>query len=557
MPPCQPTSRRFLAAVVRPALAVLAASMLLAGPIPGRAESPEEQAATTAAYDKVIQQEIRAGWERRGVQPASRCDDRVFVRRLSLDLLGRIPTTREVETYLADGRADRRAQLVRHLLQSEDYVHHFADVFDTLLMGRGKDRDYDERQRHHWRSYLEGVFRDDRAWNEVVRELLMARPNRPEERGSVWFLYERKDDAQRIAEAVAPGLFGFRIECAQCHDHPLADEIEQRHYWGLVAFFNRGKNVQTKNGPRISESAIGGFSDFADLAGGSSPNLLAFLNAVTIDEPRPAAEQKQSDEASLYVPAPVEGDPRVPKFSRREKFATEVAAAHPLIARAVVNRVWAIMMGRGIVHPFNEMDSVHLPSHPELLDRLTEIFVDSGQQIRPLVEAIAQSEAYQLRSDFADNAVGTSGASDPAAFSHYLERPLTAEQLARSFQIALRGTHQNDHPLTAVFRPQFPDVLPPENISTVKEAMFLSNNSAVEQFLQGSFEPKHLLASAADCDAPDRRAEMMFAAILHRSPTDEELARLQQFWAASKDRRAGIAAAAWALLTSAEFRFNH
>lgn len=502
-----------------------------------------------AALARQIDSRLADGWEAAGVKPAPVVSDRVFIRRLSLDLLGRVPTVAETQTFLRDKRPDKRRQLARHLLASEDCVQHFADTFDTLLMGRGPERMYQERRRHQWRAHLERLFRDDRSWSDFVAETLLARPNSPDQDGSVWFLYERKDDHQKIAEAIAPAFFGIRIECAQCHDHPLAYEIEQRHYWGLVAFFNRGKNVTTKHGPRVSESAVGGYSEFADLAGDSQPNLLTFFEAPTIDEPRPA--QKQEDDDSLYTPAAVEGDPRVPKFSRREKFVHEVVAGHPLVARAAVNRLWAMLMGRGIVHPHDEMDSEHPPSHPELLSELAEAFAKNGHRFRWIAEAIVSSRAYQLSSTQPANA------QDPATFAWCLERPLTAEQWARSAQLALTGRFRNDAAVVTAFRQQFPDVLPQASVSSVKEAMFLSNNSSVQNFLAASMDSEgSLLSRLMDSGQPP--AKPLFEAFFSRAPTDDERERIEAYLNDRQDRpAAALQQVAWALLTSAEFRFNH
>ena len=302
------------------------------------ASEQHENAAPQATQQ--INHFVAKGWQDRGIVPAQRCSDRTFVRRVYLDLAGRVPTVTEVEVFLGDRRQDKRVQLIDLLLGSEDYVQHFADLFDALLMGRTEEYRYAQRVKHQWRAYLEDVFRSNRAWNEVVAEILLARPSNQQRRGAVWFLYERDDKHQAIAEAVAPAFFGIRVECAQCHDHMIADEIKQEHYWGLVAFFNRGKNENTKNGPRVAESAIGGFSEFANLMGDSSPNRLSFVAAPTIAEPRPAKDEKQQDGDELYVPASLPGDPRVPKFSRRQKFVEEIVQGHALVPRA-----WSIASG--------------------------------------------------------------------------------------------------------------------------------------------------------------------------------------------------------------------
>src|SRR6185503_1813391 len=127
---------------------------------------------------------------------------------------------------------------------------------------------------------LENSFRTNRPWNETVRAMLVARPDKPEEKGAYWFLYDRRDNHQAIAEAVAPLVYGTKIDCAQCHDHPLAREIKQAHYWGLVAAFNRGKNIERGN--EISESAVGGNMNFTNLKKESQPALVVLLTGRTV-----------------------------------------------------------------------------------------------------------------------------------------------------------------------------------------------------------------------------------------------------------------------------------
>ena len=514
---------------------------------------PATSAPVAVSVQTIDQLMVRA-WQDAQVQPADMCSDDVFVRRLFLDLAGRIPTLQERDAFLQDGRDNKREHLVDRLLGSEDHVQHLADMLDTLLMGRGNDRRYAERSKHQWRAWLERVIRDNRPWNEVAEQILLARPTSPEDRGAVWFLYERKDDYQKIAEAVAPAFFGIRIDCAQCHDHMMAYEIEQRHYWGLVAFFNRGKNVDTKNGPRVSESAIGGFSEFANLEGSSSPNVLTFFEAVTVNEARPAADDKQEDSDDLYVAASLEGDPRVPVFSRREQFVSQIVQTHPLIARAFVNRMWAMLLGRGIVHPFNEMDSVHPASHPELLDWLSQDFRDNSYNVRRLIRMIVLSRPYQLSS------VRPDGVEDPATFAWALERPLTAEQMARSMQQAVQGRFRNDHPLMAVIRQNLPDVMAEHSLTTVGDALFLTNNTEWNQFLNESRQPDHLISRLVALPTAEQRIEFLFATVFGRTADAEERAAVAEMLAVGDDEAAladRLQQVVWAMLTSAEFRLNH
>ncbi|MCC9603102.1 DUF1549 and DUF1553 domain-containing protein [Stieleria sp. JC731] len=501
---------------------------------------------------KQINAEISSKWETSKVSPAEPCSDQTFVRRIYLDLAGRVPTAEEAKAFLAIEDSNRRQQLVDRLLQSEDYAQHFADLFDAILMGRKDEHVYDQRVRHGWRSYLETVFRENRPWDEVTREILLARPEDPNKDGSVWFLYERKDNYQAIAEAVAPAFFGMRIECAQCHDHMMATEIEQAHYWGLVAFFNRGKNSQTDNGPRISESAIGGFSDFANLEGSSSPNLLTFFDSRTISEARPEAGSKQEDSDTLYVSADVNGDPREPLFSRRAKFVNQVLDGHPMVPRAMVNRIWAILMGRGIVHPHDEIDSMHDPSHPRLLDWLADDFATHQFDIRRLVRSIVLSDAYQLSS------IKSSESVSPDVFAWYIERPLTAEQLARSIQLVMRGGFDNNADVVKALRQQILDVLPDAIEITVADALYFSNNEKLNAFIEQSTSPNHLVWQAAQLAQPNQQAELLIKTIYGRPAEASEIDAIVDYLNQRSDRRQlGISQVAWSLLTSAEFRFNH
>ena len=176
-----------------------------------------------------------------------------------------------------------------------------------------------------------------------------------------------------MAEAVAPVVFGTQIKCAQCHDHPLAHEIKQSHYWGMVAAFNRSKNVETAQGIGLAESAVGGFISFANLQKESQAATLSFLNGVQVDETRPEPDQKEEDLAELYAIAPAkEGNSpgcHIPLFSRRAELARAVTQDNPMLAEATVNRLYgALLMGRGLVHPVDEMNSKHPASHPQLLD---------------------------------------------------------------------------------------------------------------------------------------------------------------------------------------------
>jgi hypothetical protein len=254
---------------------------------------------------------------------------------------------------------------VDRLLASDDYPVRMRELWDYFLMGRPKrERTEDQRKKNGWWAFLEHGFQNNRPWNDMVHAILLARPCQPEDQGASWFLYERHDDFQAIAEAIAPVVYGTKINCAQCHDHPLAREIKQAHYWGLVAAYNRCKNVE--GGSNVAESAVGGFVNFTNLKKESQPAVVTLLGGGTIKEDRPAADQKEEDRDDKYVDPKAKA--RIPKFSRRAAFADAATHDNPLLARAFVNRMWSAFLGRGIVQPADEMNGRNAPSHPELLD---------------------------------------------------------------------------------------------------------------------------------------------------------------------------------------------
>lgn len=528
-------------------------------PSDNRGTPPASNAELAAAIDRLLEE----GWAVADVQAADAISDEVFLRRVFLDLAGRIPSTAEREDFLSDSREDRRLLLIDRLLASDDYAKRMADLFDVLLMGRGSGRTMRERHEHGWRQWLQTQFHDNRPWNQMAEAMLLARPATAADNAATWFLYERNNDHQQIAEAVAPAFFGFRIECAQCHDSMTAAEVEQAHYWGLVAFFNRGKNEMTNQGPRIVESAVGGFSEFADIEGTSSPNLLKFLDVDVVDEARPAADEEQQESDELYQAAFRDGEPRQPVFSRRERFVEDVLRDHPRVAQAMANRLWAVLMGRGLVHPYDEMDSAHTIEHPEILQLLTDDFRQHGYDIRRTLRAIASSQAYQRSSR------KPAGVDDPATFAWYLERPLTAEQFTSSLRVALYGAGEMPRELTSAVRQTMPDVLPDESVTTIAEPLFLSNGPDLQALLQEVSEGDHPLAAMAALPSTHEAATALFLATLCRMPTAEEVEAVATFLSQSPQSaeissndappvaKQRLVHAAWAIVTSAEFRFNH
>jgi hypothetical protein len=526
--------KTWIAALAQPGAAATAPQALV---IPPPTTEP------SAAIDYFL----AAGWKTRGLTPAATCDDRTFVRRVFLDLAGRIPTPEEAQTFLNDASAGKRTALVERLLASDEYARTFREIWDVLLMGRRTGRREERRRENGWFDFLEAAFRQNRPWDEVVRTIITARPEKPDDRGAIWFLYERRNEYQQMAEAIAPVIYGTKVDCAQCHDHPLAHEIKQAHYWGLVAAFNRSKNVE-KGTPAVSESAVGGFVNFTNLKKESQPAVMAMLTGRTIAEDRPAPDVKQEDLPDGYID-PV-ASVKVPKFSRRAALAEAATHNNPLLARAFVNHAWAILTGRGLVHPVDEVNSKHPPSHPELLEWLATDFAAHGYDMRRVIRAIVLSRGYQLAASNTAQA-----APPPDAFAAALERPLTAEAIARSARVAA-GRTADDAGLSRVVAERFPEVLPRVVTPSIQQAMFLANSEE----LLSLFKPDSGTAAERLGVLPnfEARARAAFHAALIREPDADEVARGVEFLKARADHPAEAAGELlWALVTGPEFLTNH
>jgi len=523
---------------------------------------------------------LSLAWKLDKVEPAKGIEDAAFARRIYLDLVGRIPNSQEAAGFASDRAKDKRARLVETLLASSEYARHLREIFDSVLMERRGGEWENRRNDQKWFAFLEDAFARNRPWNEVVRDLVVARPELPEDRGAVWYLYERQNNAQAIAEALAPVVFGLQLKCAQCHDHMVAREIKQAHYWGMVAAFNRSRNVDTPKGPGVAESAIGGFVSFANLKKESQPALLTFFNGRAIDEQRPKEGEKETDAPELYIvppgkqtdvsdnrpqrrrrqAAPKAEEVAVPKFSRRAAFADAVTKDNPLLARAMVNRVWAILFGRGLVHPVDLMDSKHPASHPELLDWLARDFERSNYDVKRLIRTLCNTRAYQLDSRSARR--GNAKSPAPETFARALDKPLTAEQLFRTLLVATGNQPDKDGKITGLserdlryaFIAQFPDLFPAEYNATLSQAMFLSNSPLFDQLLTARGD--NLAARLTAEKNTETRVRRAFDAVFAREPDREELRECVAYLAA-RSPETGVKQLLWAMLSSAEFQLNH
>jgi hypothetical protein len=519
---------------------------------------------------------LEKSWIEAELTRAPRIDDATFLRRITLDLLGRIPTLEERERFLAETNSAKRERLVDDLLASKGHARNLAEIFNVILLGREEEEDKSRGDREkHLLPYLRWIFETNRPWNKVGHDLIVARPKTPHERGATWFLYEQDNNANKMATATSAALLGKQVQCAQCHDHPVAPEIEQKHYWGLVAFFDRSINVNTKDGPRVAEKAAGGYAKFANLEGKSSESELVFFTGLKVDEPDGRRDKDALENYLTTPPADWINPPKpskkgrkpkitttveeapLPRFSRRAELAELAVEKNPAFARAFVNRAWALLMGRGLVHPVDKMTSAYPPSHPELLDWLAADFAAGDYNVRRLFRAILTSRAYAL------SAVHPAAVRPlPETFARALDKPLPAEALYRSILVALGaevqedGTVNGEQDYRETFVGAYPTLFPEVFSPSVQQAMFATNGGSIDGMLRKEELP--LVKSLHETESNEAVVKKAFHTILGRAPESSERERGVEFLNGRVDRREeAIRQFLWALFSGAEFRINH
>lgn len=520
-------------------------------------DKPMQLPAMSRSGQDVINALIKAGYKKRGVAPSNVIDDATFVRRLYIDLVGRIPTVEELQAFVKRDEPDKREKLVDELLGSKAFGEHFAEQFDILLLGRPeKDHLYRRRDERGWKSFLVQSFNENKPWIETLSRMLIARNESKETRGANYFLTRHRSDHQQMAEAVSIAAFGLDIQCAQCHDHRISHEIKQADYWGLISIYSLSQNVGTKHGEDLAELAYAKPVQYADLKGKSYRPALAFLDGRTIGE-QPKEEPKEHSPGDYITVPKFEGKEKKiknfarPKVSRREMFVEKIVKESPRTSLAMVNRVWALLVGRGIVHPVIKIDSAHQPSHPELLKWLADDFAKHDYDVKRLVKQIVLSQTYQLDA----RPLGTPAPAE--AFAYGLKKPLSAEVLHRSMLVATHGKSDVENTqLLAQVRELFPDLLPEEHNSKPGQALFFTNNPAIQMLV--SAQPGNLTERLKGLKRHPERVKQAFLSVLGREPDQQEMDEAVAYLKAREGRLDdGLEQLVWALLGSAEFRLNH
>lgn len=520
--------------------------------------SAADEGLTTLANH--IDAHIAARLSQEGVTPAPAIDDGQFLRRVTLDLAGRIPTVAEMDDYLQSTSGDRKTQLVQKLIDSPDFVFQQRDQLDILLLQRDE---YNDR----WREYLLEAARENRPWDQLFRETMLPEDYATTDTRPVAFLKRRTNDLDAMTNDASVLWFGVNISCAKCHDHPLVDDWKQSHYYGMAAFFKR--TFQTRKG--FLSERFDGVPQYTDIAGKEHQAELMFLTGQKIDlQPVEAEgdELKKIQEAIKKSEQDEKADaPPRPAFRPRAKFV-ETALAETekrFFARNIANRLWARFFGRGLVHPLDQMHSHNPPSHPALLDELSSALVESNYDLRRVIHAIVLTDSYARSIRHAD-----ASSLAPQWFAVATPRAMTPRQLSLSLRVASANPAKLTGLMSANWNSQREQLerqadglarqltIPDEDFQVpVTEALWFSNNQWIEQDLFSGSNDR-LIGYLKEVTDDQKLVQSATRSVLAREPTEDEQSKLTEYLASRTDRReSAIKQIVWALVSSPEFRFNH
>jgi len=495
------------------------------------------------AVDNEIDRLVFARQQRLQLTPSRLASDAVFLRRVHLDLLGGIPTAEETRTFIDSRQADKRKRLIDELLQRPTFGFFWALKWADVM--RGNRETITERGVHTLHRYLVQHFEEDRSMAVLAREILTSQGNAVHVPAANFFRVSRTPTT--AAESFSQLFLGIRIQCAKCHNHPY-ESITQRDYYGLSAYFARVRLKGTRFG--LDDETV-------------------YLAA--------AGEVKYPVTGDVVVPAAF-GQATVAtdaQADRRQQLADWLTDPdNPWFARFHANRVWAQLLGQGIVEPVDDFRLSNPPSNPELLDALARSFAAHDYRMKPLIREILNSRTYQL-SVQPDPQQSAFAANPDRYFTRAKVRMLSAEQildaiaectgLPERFPNYPLGTRaielaegQINHKFLQAFTRPVRDVAcdcARETEPSLNQVLHLMNNPSILARLD---HPQSRLGRMLQQQLPTPRIiERLYLATLNRRPTAAELKLVQRHLQQADSPERGLRDLQHALINSNEFLFRH
>lgn len=540
------------------------------GKAPGAAEPFLHVLANKTQQDvgemsQIINDRLEASWKANKATPARLADDFEYIRRATLDIIGRIAKPSEIVKYLSDPPATRRSLLVDRLLASEEYAEHWSGLWANWLLSRAGvfGRGTYHEQTATW---LKDQFAVNRPYHLLVKDLITASGRNTESgNGAVNFILahvgeptpntRRAEEGQfemvPITSRITRIFLGVQVQCAQCHDHPFTEAIKQKHFWGVNAYL---RQVERVGNLPMGDQATPGPLELKDNEA-TNPRAVVFFekrNGVLLQtkaEFLPASEEERGRKMN----------PDAKGLERRNELANAVVE-HPNFPKAIVNRMWGQFFGKGIINPIDDFTDTNQPAHPELFEELAGRFKNYGYDLKKLIRWITHSKAYHLA------AVANPTNDKPereVLFSRMLLKSMTPEQLYRSLEMATTGGKGDAERQTRWLNNLVANFGDDEGNEvnfngTVVQALLLMNGND----LHGAVvDPKGTVANVMKtARTPDAVIKELYLTTLNRGPTPRELVSIKQKFqmqVPDKNPAAPYQDLFWALLNSNEFMLNH
>jgi hypothetical protein len=477
-----------------------------------------------------------------GIPPSRLADDATFIRRVTLDISGRLPAVDESRRFLADADPAKRDRLIDRLLESADHADHFAQKWGALLRNKRTNQNQ-ARGSFAFHGWIRESIHRNRPYDRFARDIIAASGDAARNPPVVW--YRAVDSVEEQVEDTAQLFLGLKIQCARCHHHPF-ERWSQDDYYSLAAFFSRTKR----------KGGVDGRQD--------EPRIFHERGSPSARNPRTGQTLKPAGLGASPIDVEPDQDPR----GLLAGWMT--GPENPFFARALVNRYWKHFFGRGIVEPEDDLRVTNPPSNPELLDALADHFVKSGFDLKDLVRTICRSSTYQLSSE-----PGPWNASDRQSFSRYLPRRLNAEVLhdaiadatgvPTSFSGLPAGTRAAELPgansgnaFLAVFgKPQGDSACECERSTeaSLAQSLYLLNSADLQGKLSaGSGRAAGL---ARDTRSDEEKVRDLHFLLYSRDASPEELELSLAHLKKGENKQQAYEDLLWALVNTKEFQFNH
>ena len=509
--------------------------------------------------------------EKLRVIPSEICDDETFLRRLTLDLIGRPPTEVEYYAFMNDGRLDKRSIAIDQLLATDDFADYQAALWGEQLRIIGGNYSTGAtviKAADRFANWIREQFRKNRPINEFVAEMTAASgPNIANGPVNLYTMLVHKPqvDPKMLAADYSQVFLGVQIQCAECHNHPF-DRWTMDDYYGFVSFFT---GIRRKPGVEPREKRI-----YWDTKANPAVNpvdgkpriakTLGSTQAVSFGK-----DDLRSDD--------LRGDDLRSDDPRRELARWISAPGNEMFARNIANRTWAHFLGRGIVEPIDDVRVSNPPTNAPLLDALANRLIELRYDLRSVVRDICNSRTYQLSSE-----PTASNASDSRQFSHAKLRRLRADVLldsivtvtgvsrnfpewpagtrAIAYYPRVAGDTEGPHPGDPFFetfgRSSRGTVCACETKKdpTLSQTMHLVVGDTIRDRLQAGGLIKKLIDEQK---TPTEILEQLFVRVLNRKPTQEEVEECLRWINAPPGNTEIYEDILWGMLNSTEFLFNH